>query len=325
MVGWGPRRYLAALVAGAAWLLIGEGELDVSKQVVDYFPEFGANGKDVITVDQVLQHTSGFPHAPLAPVAGDTSAGRVAAFGEWRLNWEPGRHYEYHPTSAHWVLAEIIDRITGSDYRRFIHERIALPLDLPTLRVGVPLDEQQDIAELEVRGEPPSPDELEAVLGIRQLDVGEVTDENLLQLNRPDTRAIGVPGGGGIMTAADLALYYQALLHDRGNVWDAAVRDDVTSVVRTGDFVDPVRGAVALRTRGLMLAGADGHGPRRGFGRRQSPRAFGHDGAGGQVAWADPESGLSFAYVTNGLDAHILRMARRSVSMSDLASALSQT
>ena len=85
------------------------------------------NGKDVITVEQVMLHTSGFPHAPLgAARLWTTPEGRVSAFAKWRLNWEPGTRYEYHPTSAHWVLAEIIDRVTGGDFRDVL-ERSASP------------------------------------------------------------------------------------------------------------------------------------------------------------------------------------------------------
>ena len=60
---------------------------------------------------------AGFPAAPLSVTDGDTSAGRTRAFAKWRLNWEPGSRFEYHPSPAHWVLAEIIERVTGKDYR----------------------------------------------------------------------------------------------------------------------------------------------------------------------------------------------------------------
>src|SRR3954449_7422374 len=103
-----------ALVAGAIWLLLGEGRLDVGERVADIVPEFGTNGKDVTTVEQVLLHTSGFPRAPLGPPAWFERDGRLAAFARWRCNWEPGTRYEYHPTSAHWVLAEIIERRAGT-------------------------------------------------------------------------------------------------------------------------------------------------------------------------------------------------------------------
>src|SRR3954451_3116482 len=89
-----------AFVAGAMWALIGDGLVDVSARVVEYIPEFGTNGKEIITVEQVMLHTSGFPEAPLTVLAGDTSEGRTAAFAKWRLNWEPGKYYQYHPSSA---------------------------------------------------------------------------------------------------------------------------------------------------------------------------------------------------------------------------------
>ena len=58
-----------------------------------------------------MLHTGGFPHAPLGPPRWNTSKERRAAFAQWRLNWEPGTRYEYHPTSAHWVLAEIMNEV----------------------------------------------------------------------------------------------------------------------------------------------------------------------------------------------------------------------
>ena len=86
---------------------------------------------------------------------------------------------------------------------------------------------------------------------------------------------------------------------------------DATGNVRNR-FPDPWVRATANRTLGLVVAGDDGNAHMRmNFGRTVSPRAFGHAGAGGQIAWADPATGLSFCYLTNGLDAHVLRQARR--------------
>ena len=307
-----------AVVAGAVWLLIQEGKLDVSKPVADYIPEFATNGKEVVTVEQVMLHTSGFPSAPLGPPEWSTREGRLRRFGEWRLNWEPGTAFEYHPTSAHWVLAELIERLSGSDYRRFIADRVTGPLGIPRLQVGVPPDQQGDIANLVLRGEVMTPDELEAALGIRELPMTEVTDEVLLAFNHPDVRAVGVPGGGGVTNAADLALYYQGLLHNPGEVWNPALLTDVTSVVRQ-NFPDPMLRTPANRSLGLVIAGDDGLSYMRGMGRTVSPRAFGHNGAAGQVAWADPETGLSFVYLTNGIDQHIIRQYRRGTAVSSLA------
>ena len=307
-----------AFVAGAVWVLIGEGKVDIGKRVADYIPEFGANGKEDITVEQVMLHTSGFPHAPMDFVSGATSEGRIRIFAKWRLNWDPGTSYEYHATSAHWVLAEIIERVSGQDFRDFVEQRITRPAGITRRVLGVPRDEQDGIATLVNVGEPPSPEELQAALGISELPVTEVTPEALISFNDPAVREVGVPGGGGIMTAADLATYYQALLLNPGGIWDADVLRDATGNVRSM-VPDRWFGVPASRALGVVVAGNDGRGHLRGFGKTGSPRIFGHGGAGGQIAWADPDTGLSFGYTTNGLDQHTLRQARRGVALSSIA------
>jgi CubicO group peptidase (beta-lactamase class C family) len=305
------------VVAGAVWLLIGDGDLDVSSRVGELIPEFASNGKDVITVEQVLLHTSGFPHAPFNPLDWDDRDKRLARFAAWRCNWQPGSRFEYHPTSAHWVLAELIERCTGGDFRVFLRERMLDPLGLTGLQVGVPLEQQDDINELTLTGDPMSPEELQAAIGVSSLPVTEVTPEALISFNQANVRAVGVPGGGGVSTAADLALYYQALLHDPAGLWKPEVLHDVKTNVRNS-FPDYM-GTPANRTIGLVIAGADGKSNMRGMGRTVSAQAFGHNGAGGQIAWADPVSGLSFCYLTNGLDEHQLRQWRRTTAIASRA------
>jgi CubicO group peptidase (beta-lactamase class C family) len=306
------------IVAATVWTLIQEGALDPSQRVADLFPEFGANGKGAITVEQVMLHTAGFPHAPLGDPHWRTRESRVERMTSWRLNWEPGTRYEYHATSAHWVLAELITRLTGLDHREAIRARVLDPLGLDRLQVGVPADQQADILDLEERGSPVTPEEVRAVLGIDALPVTEVTDEALLGFNRADVRALGVPGGGGVSDAASLALFYQALLHDPKGIWNPELLADVTGRVRNR-LPDPLMGTPAERTLGLVTAGADGKANLRGFGHTGSPRSFGHNGAAGQIAWADPETGLSFVYLTNGIDKHVFRQARRGVALSSIA------
>jgi CubicO group peptidase (beta-lactamase class C family) len=307
-----------AFVASAAWLLIADGSLDIERRVADYVPEFATNGKDVVTVEQVMLHTSGFPRAPLGPPDWADRDRRLAAFARWRLNWEPGTAHEYHPTSAHWVLAELIERVAGRDYRDFVDERVTRALGLPRA-LGIPPADQHDIANLSLCGEPASPDELEAIFGVPELPVTEVTDEALMSANRPDFRSVGVPGAGGIATAATVALFYQGLLHNPDELWDPDVLADATGRVRN-TFPDLLAlGAPANRALGVVVAGDDGHANQRGFGHTQSPRTFGHNGAAGQIAWADPESGLSFCYLTNGRDLNPIREGRRTIGISSRA------
>jgi CubicO group peptidase (beta-lactamase class C family) len=251
----------------------------------------------------------------LSAVQGDTSAGRCKAFASWRLNWQPGTRFEYHPTSAHWVLAEIIERVTGSDYRDVVQQRVTDPAGLDHRVLG---DVEFPAAELIVVGEQASPDELEAALGIRELPVTEVTTEALMGFNDPASQRVGVPGGGGVMRAADLALYYQAVLHNPGDMWNASVLNDAKTNVRN-HFPDLLTGAPANRTLGLIQAGGDDKSNYRGMGRTVSEFAVGHNGAKGQIAWGDPVSGLSLGFCTNGLDENILRESRRTTAIASLA------
>ena len=125
-------------------------------------------------------------------------------------------------------------------------------------------------------------------------------------------------GGGAVSSAADLALYYQGLLHNPGKTSDPDVLADATGHVRN-TFPDPLTGVPANRGLGVVIAGDDGRSAGRGLGHTVSPRAFGHNGAGGQVAWADPDTGLSFVYLTNGLDRNQLREWRRSSGVASKA------
>jgi len=310
-----------AFIAGAIYQLIDEGLLDVSRPVTEYFPEFGANAKDAITVEQVMTHTSGFPRAPMPPAIWGDHDARVARMAAWRLNWEPGSQFEYHPTSAHWVLSEIIQRLDGRDYRASIRRRINEPLGLTRFALGVEPDDQHDIAALRLTGEDPTPDELERVFGIRTYDRGEVTPEALTEFNRTDALAAGLPGGGGVSDAADVVRYYQALLHDPGELWNLESLVDVTRRIRC-TMPDPFLGHPSNRSLGLIVAGDDGRANLRGMGHNVSPETFGHNGAAGQIAWADPRSGLSFCYLTNGIDRNFLREHRRTSGIASRAALL---
>lgn len=276
------------ITASAIWLLIGDGKLDVSKPVARYLPEFAANGKQDVTVEQVLVMTCGFPNAPMASEDGGDAARRIEQLTAWTLEYEPGTQYVYHGMSAHWVLAELIERISGQDFRDFIEERITRPLGL-TRVLGIAREAQTDIAQLSNA----APAEVRTAYDYAaKIEAGE-------------------PGGGALMTAAQLAVFYQALLHNPGALWDPRVLADGTGRVRC-TLPDPLTNTPANRTLGVVVGA--------GFGATwaRSPTAFGWPGAGGQIAFAEPATGVSFAFLQMG-DTDAVAQFVRGVRMSNLA------
>jgi CubicO group peptidase (beta-lactamase class C family) len=309
-----------AVIGGVVWQLIGEGRLTTSTRAIELIPEFGAHGRTPgwmaeVTLEHLLTHTSGFPYAPLGPPRWDTRGSRLEVFSRWYAMAEPGTSFVYHPTAAHWVVAEMIEALEGRDYRQVVAERIVEPLGLRSFGVGAPPEQQDGIAPLEIVGEPATYEEMAALLGDFDASLlDEVSPTILMAFNDPSVRAAGVPGGGGIGTAADLAMYYQALLHNTGGLWDPEVLADATGHIRCS-LPNPMTGVASNRSLGLIIAGDDGLGAFRGMGPTVSPSAFGHNGAAGQIVWGDPANGVSFALTTSGIDPHYLREAKRIASL----------
>jgi len=310
-----------AITSAALWLLLQDGKLGLSDPVVDHIPEFGDNDKGEVRIEHLLTHTAGFPSAPLGPLEWADTARRLERFASWTLDWKPGEQFQYHPTSSMWVVAELIERASGCDFRDFIRTRVSDALGLPDLHLGFPEDHPAVVADLVEVGEAPDPEELKAV-GLTILEQFTGADASVLGLNRPEVRAVGTPSGGVIANASSLTLFYQALLHGGARdavapVWEEqtlreALRD------RTGDLVDPMTGRLAHRGLGVVLAGETDR-IFRSFAPTNSPKAFGHAGLGGQVAWADPATGISFAFLTNGCDRDPVRMGGRGIALSSAA------
>ena len=311
-----------AITSSAIWLLLQEEALSLHERVADIIPPFASNGKEVVTVEQLLTHTAGFPAAPFRALDWPDPGRRYERFAQWRLSWEPGSRFEYHPTSSMWVLAEIIERRGGIAFQQFIRERIVEPLSLPDLYVGLPADENCRVVPASHVGKRLIDAEYEA-MGMPKPPETEVTEEAILSFNDPAIRAVGVPGGGGYTNAASLALFYQALLQGGRNgqrIWRDGILAEARRV-RTGDLLDPLFGKPVSRGLGIVIAG-DETRHYRGFGRTNSPLAFGHNGAGGQLAWVDPATGISLAYLTSAHDRNGIRQGRRGVALGSLAASL---
>ncbi|MGH7932162.1 MAG: serine hydrolase domain-containing protein [Candidatus Binataceae bacterium] len=317
-----------AITSAAAWILMQEGKLHPQDLVVKFVPEFGTNGKDAVTVEHLLTHTSAIPTAPGAQKEWGDKQRRLARFAQWRLEHPPGAQFTYHIAANFWPIAEIIERISGLDYRDFVRTRIAEPLGLPDLRVGLPHSLNGRMADVVWVGEPARAEEYEK-LGVTppRVAMSSLNESMILEFNESEVREVGSPAGGGVTTAGDLALFYQALLHDGRShdgkqIWKPEMLRDAFRI-RNAGFKDPLRGFLANRALGLVIAGDDGKANQRGFGRTNSPASFGHPGFGGQIGWADPVTGISFAYLTNGFDRNDLREGRRGVALCSLAASCS--
>jgi len=302
-----------AIVGAAAWTVCEDGLLKIEEKVSDIIPEFGTNGKEEITVEQVMCHIAGFPLAPFAAQDWDDKERRLERFASWRLNWEPGTKFEYHATSAHWIIAELIERRTGKDFRAYVRDRILEPMGLDDLFIGLPRNENGRVADVRHLVPPVPPPG----------GWGEVTPDAIKNFNRPEVRAVGVPGGGGIGGAAQLAMFYQPLVNggqttDGKHILKPETIEWATEV-RTKDFhLVPLLDYPVNRALTVVVAGDDGNQSLRGFGKSTSPRAFGHGGAGGQIGWGDPESGISVGYCTDGF-VDVETQGRRITAISSLA------
>jgi CubicO group peptidase (beta-lactamase class C family) len=273
------------ITAAAMWVLAEEGALTFHDRIADHVPDFAAHGKGDITLLQVLTHQAGFPGAgmEIPPSAWEDHAELKARICDFTLAWTPGSRLEYHRLAAHWVCAVLIEALTKQDYRDVIHQRVIKPLGLEgELFVGLPASENARCADMHA----PSEDGKKHV--------------RLSQENIPAWRRAGVPGGGGYATARAMAAFYQMLAAGGSlNGTRLVSQRTVQYVTRnfTGELVDHYMGMAMHRGLGPHSRGLT---PGiRGLGTLASPATFGHGGVGSSYCWADPESGVSFAYISN--------------------------
>jgi len=287
-----------ALVAMALLPHFADGSLDLTTPVAHYVPAFGHHGKDDVTILQLLTMQGGFPQALLGPDRWGTSEGRRAQFAEWSLDWPAGSRTEYHPVSAHWVIAELLQTLNERSYLEVVHERVVAPAGVARVLGPLAASERNAVT---IRGVGEYPDDVnELVATYGRLDlvpVASIGPDALLSLNHPRAREAGIPGGGGIANAADIARIYQTFIHPTG-VLPADWLADAVGIVRNAS-VSVTDGVPANRTIAGYVSGNDGYHLHRWM--PDAARAFGHAGAGGQLCWVDPDSGLSFSFLHDTL------------------------
>ena len=276
------------VTAVALWVLAERGLFSFSDRIAEHVPDFARHAKGDITVLQVITHQGGFPNATVGTAAWADHARLRDTVCDFALEWTPGSRVHYHGLSAHWALGVLIEAVTGKDFRDVIRETVTEPLGLGhELFVGLPERAFGRAADMhEPTAEGPRP----AGGGLRPLA------EN----NSAAWRASGAPGGAGYGTARAMAALYQMMLQG-GELAGTRILGPRTLQYalrnHTGDRVDAFMGMPMHRGLGPHLRGTTANV--RGLGGFASPTAFGHGGVGTSYCWGDPESGVSFAYITN--------------------------
>lgn len=303
----GTKGLVAILVAR----LVEAGELELDRSAATYWPEFAAGGKGAITVREILSHRAGL--AALREDVDLATALNWSAITE-RLAaeeplWKPGSAYGYHALTYGWLAGELIRRVTGASIGARFGSEIADPLSADAW-IGIPAEREAEVARLipglSLQEPPPGGipelDPEDARWIGRAMTLGTAFPAELVVpgagFDDPRVHRAEVPGAGGIATARALAAIWSSTITETDGV--RLLGDDVV--------VDMTR----VQSEGAPVWWIPGPYPRWGTGfmipsdRRPflSPESFGHDGAGGQVIFADRRHGVGFAYVTNRIEVH---------------------
>jgi CubicO group peptidase (beta-lactamase class C family) len=294
--------------------LAQEGLLDVDAPVVEYWPEFAANGKQDVPVSYLLSHQAG-----LAWIDGEMTTEEalswdpvVAALAAQKPSWEPGSQHGYHATTYGWLVGEVIRRITGKSVGTYFHEQVASPLGLD-FWIGLPAEYESRVAmltpmipgevsveKLRNPGEDPVAQMMSAFLGPETMlgralfaPGGALTDQKIW--NSRAMRAAEVPAANGVGDARSLARMYAACIGDVDGVRllsTEQIKRATTQQTKGPNKIlmdmDIQFGLGFMLPSTLMTLGG--------------PAGFGHFGAGGSVGWADPDAEFGFGYVMNRMD-----------------------
>ncbi|MEW2136762.1 serine hydrolase domain-containing protein [Streptomyces sp. NPDC005409] len=293
-------------VAAAVPLLLHQrGLLDLAAPVGSYWPEFTTGGKDKVLVRDLLAHRAGVPALDRGLTAAEAADGvsGARAVAAQRPFWEPGSEHGYHAQTYSWLLSELVLRATGRTLGSVLAEEIAEPLGLD-FWIGLPQDQAHRVGRV-APVDPPASAGLLKTRPRRNVSEAYADPHSLTRRafaaidpmpdeNAPAYRAAELPASAGIGTARALARFYGATI---GVVEDGAriFTPETTALADRELSAGPDR-VLVVNTRfgpGYML-----HGPASPL---LSPASFGHPGRGGSLAFADPEAGIGFGYVTNAL------------------------
>jgi CubicO group peptidase (beta-lactamase class C family) len=286
------------------------GWLDYDAPVARYWPEFAQNGKEAVTVRQLLGHEAG-----LVLLDEDLSVDKLAdldylagVLARQKPAWPPGTRHGYHTLTIGLYMQELIRhadparRTLGRFFRDEIAEplnidfHIGLPPEIPDQRLARvrPLSRWRGL--LALRYTPPA-------VTLKMITPGSLLRRSFLStdldMNHRRSLEIELPAGNGVGTARALARAYSAFAEGGAELGvTPETFASVTAPPRPAGGLDVVLGVPSYFSLGFLRPG-----PALGFG--SSERAFGAPGAGGSFAFADPDAHLGYAYVMNMLDFYI--------------------
>ena len=290
-----------------------ERALTPDTRVAEVWPEFAAHGKGALTIGGALSHQSGVPALDrIANVLDHDEV--VCAIAEQSPYWEPGTAHGYGPRLYGFLLDELMRRIAGRPLGEYWRAVFAEPLAID-FWMGVP----PDIVEMVAPIFPPKDRFYSAFVTPGSLTLRAFGSpeglKSVAAMNASEGRRASLPGFGGIGTAAALAKFY-AMLAAGGSLdgctfFKAETLAWMQRTLVQGDdrvlLTDTAFSAGFMRDPlspvGDRLS-PDGKKLRAIFG--PSPSAFGHPGAGGSHAFADPEHRIAFAYVINQMEPGVL-------------------
>jgi CubicO group peptidase (beta-lactamase class C family) len=291
--------------------LVDAGRLDLDAPVARYWSEFARAGKAEIPVRWLLGHRSGLAAVkdvlpPEALYDWDAMCAALAAQEPW---WKPGTNHGYHAITFGWLVGEVVRRISGKSLGTFLRDEIVAPLGID-FHIGLPAREHARVAEMSPLPLPPADFEIPSLVEVFMKEPDGMAARAFMNPpsvgEGPNTaawRSAEIPGANGHGTARALARLYGALAC--GGSVDGMRVLSPASIARCHE--EQSRGpdlVLQISTRfglGFMLSQDV---PLGAFG--PNPRSFGHPGAGGSVAFADPDTRVGFSYVMNRMGPHIL-------------------
>lgn len=286
--------------------------------VIDVWPELRAAREGKLTFADLLAHRAGLP--ALDPdkrphILQHTEV--VAALETQEPHWTPRRSHGYHPRTYGFLLEEIVRRVThGTSLGVYWRERIADPcrIDFHIGRLTAE-DLERTATIIPPKVQKPNPEELpffQAITNPDSIAAQAFSSPSgmraLSDINKAEFLQAGLPALGGVGSANGIAKFYQVLL--QGGILDGVQVIPKTICQMAGSQktagVDETFQIPTAFATGFMKDPLDEKGEkvRRLFG--PSHRAYGQPGAGGSHAFADPEHGVSFAYVMNQMETGVL-------------------